>query len=161
MFDAEAGFDSLRSQVLEDGIAFGTDNPVNPGLEDAIRATLEHSHPSAIDPVAVVVLEQTPRQVADLRDLAQDLQLETGYDTVIVRTPHVAAAVSDHLTRHQIETAQRAMAAEPDYPEGLRVFLDTAQTASWNWGLVAAAILAGIVLVVAVTVRQAARAADR
>lgn len=150
MVPAEANLDSLRQQMVEDGIAFGTENPVNGPLEDALQATLASADSAAIDPVGVVVLEQTPVQPADLRDLAQDLMMSTPFETVIVRTPHAASAVSEHLTRHQIEDGQRAMVAQADYPEGLRAFIEGAQETGVNWPL--AAVAAVIVLGAAFTV---------
>ncbi|MCT1556333.1 hypothetical protein M3E75_10315 [Corynebacterium sanguinis] len=155
MIPADTDMESLRSQLLDDGIAFGTDNPFNPGLEAALHDALSNADTTAIDPVGVVVLETTPLQPADLRDVAQDLVLNTPFETVIIRTPHAASAVSEHLTRHQIETAQRAMVAEPDYPAGLRLFIDTAQSTSWNWALIALAVIIGLAVVAGISALQA------
>ncbi|QPK82381.1 hypothetical protein G7Y29_05565 [Corynebacterium qintianiae] len=161
MIPADVDMDSLHAQLLDDGIAFGTDNPVNSPLEEALRSSLGQTETAPVDPVGVVILETTPTQVADLRDIAQDLAMSTPYETVIVRTPHAASAVSDHLNRHQIETAQRAMAGEPDYPAGLELFLDTAQSTSWNWGLVGIATVVLLMLVAAVSATQARKMSRR
>lgn len=157
MIPADVDVDALRTQLIEDGIAFGTANPVNAPLEVALRDTLAATDSAQLDPVAVVVLEHTPVQVADLRDLAQDLMTTTPFETVIVRTPHAASAVSENLTRHQIEDAQRAMVAQPDYPEGLSAFLDSAQATSPNWLLVITAVVIGLAAVFTVAFMQGRR----
>ncbi|AWB84029.1 DUF6676 family protein [Corynebacterium liangguodongii] len=151
--------DSIKDQLTAGDVAFGTANPVNaqlgPAMSDALDGALAAAGAEHIEPVALVVLEQTPRQPADLRDLAQDLASETQFETVIVRTPHASGAVSERLSRYQIESAQRAMLEHSDYPEGVRAFVDTAVSTGWSWPLVAALFLlaaAAVVLGTAVTV---------
>lgn len=154
MIPADVDMPSLQAQLLDDRVAFGTANPANLTLEPALKETLYSHDPST----GVVVLETTPLQVADLRDIAQDLANSTGLDTVIVLTPQASAAVSSEMTRHQVETAQRAMMPEPDYPASLTAFFDTAQATSVNWPLIALGCLALLALATAAAVAQTRRA---
>ena len=134
----EATLEELVSQLASSSVAFGTDNPVNAALGPALEDALAEAN---LDPAGMIVLEQTPPVIADLRDLAQDAAAETGLDTVLVRTPQVAVGVSDSLNRAQVERGERAMAAEPDYVAGVHAFADAANLFSVNWPLVVAAVL--------------------
>lgn len=141
--------EGLATELQQNGVAFGTDNPANAQLEQALTGALQEVGVEADGPMGVVVLEHTPEHLADLRDIAQDIANTSGYDTVIVRTPHAALGVSDTLTRAQIERGQVAMVAQPDYPEGLRAFVSAAEGFAVNWVLVstvAATILAMVVI---------------
>ena len=150
----EATLEELVSQLSSSSVAFGTDNPVNaargPALEDALAE-------ANLDPAGMIVLEQTPPVIADLRDLAQDAAAETGLDTVLVRTPQVAVGVSDSLNRAQVECGERAMAAEPDYVAGVHAFADAANLFSVNWPLVVAAVLVVLAAVAAAAAFSARR----
>ena len=151
---SEATLEELVSQLASSSVAFGTDNPVNaelgPALEDALAD-------ASLDPAGMIVLEQTPPVIADLRDLAQDAAAETGLDTVLVRTPQVAVGVSDSLTRAQVERGERAMVAEPDYVAGVHAFADAANGFSLNWPLVVAAVLVVLAAVAAAAAFSARR----
>jgi len=142
----EATLEELVSQLSSSSVAFGTDNPVNAALGPALEDALAEAN---LDPAGMIVLEQTPPVIADLRDLAQDAAAETGLDTVLVRTPQVAVGVSDSLNRAQVECGERAMAAEPDYVAGVHAFADAANLFSVNWPLVVAAVLVVLAAVAA------------
>ncbi len=139
-------FDSLRAQLIDDAVAFGTDNPANGALQVDLHGALADIHagePGATGPagrVGVVVLEQTGQPAGQLRDLAQDLKnvtdADAAFDTVIVRTPASTAAVSDSLSRAQVEKGQYALIGEPDYAEGLRAFSAEAGGFAVPWVLV-------------------------
>lgn len=142
----EATLKEIVSQLSSSSVAFGTDNPVNAALGPALEDALAEAN---LDPAGMIVLEQTPPVIADLRDLAQDAAAETGLDTVLVRTPQVAVGVSDSLNRAQVECGERAMAAEPDYVAGVHAFADAANLFSVNWPLVVAAVLVVLAAVAA------------
>ena len=150
----EATLDDLVSQLASSSVAFGTDNPVNAALGPALEDALAEAN---LDPAGMIVLEQTPPVIADLRDLAQDAAAETGLDTVLVRTPQVAVGVSDSLNRAQVECGERAMAAEPDYVAGVHAFADAANLFSVNWPLVVAAVLVVLAAVAAAAAFSARR----
>lgn len=150
----EATLEELVSQLASSSVAFGTDNPVNAELGPALQAALADA---SLDPAGMIVLEQTPPVIADLRDLAQDAAAETGLDTVLVRTPQVAVGVSDSLTRAQVERGERAMVAEPDYVVGVNAFTDAANSFSVNWPLAVAVIVVVLAAVAAVTAFSAHR----
>ncbi|WP_269509836.1 Rv1476 family membrane protein [Corynebacterium faecium] len=151
---SEATLEELVSQLASSSVAFGTDNPVNAELGPALEDALAEAN---LDPAGMIVLEQTPPVLADLRDLAQDAAAETGLDTVLVRTPQVAVGVSDSLNRAQVERGERAMAAEPDYVAGVHAFADAANLFSVNWLLVVAAVLVVLAAVAAAAAFSARR----
>lgn len=151
---SEATLEELVSQLASSSVAFGTDNPVNAELGPALEDALAEAN---LDPAGMIVLEQTPPVLADLRDLAQDAAAETGLDTVLVRTPQVAVGVSDSLNRAQVERGERAMAAEPDYVAGVHAFADAAESFSVNWPLAVAVIVVVLAAVAAVTAFSAHR----
>jgi len=150
----EVTLEELVSQLASSSVAFGTDNPVNAALGPALEDALAEAN---LDPAGMIVLEQTPPVIADLRDLAQDAAAETGLDTVLVRTPQVAVGVSDSLNRAQVECGERAMAAEPDYVAGVHAFADAANLFSVNWPLVVAAVLVVLAAVAAAAAFSARR----
>lgn len=160
-------FDSLRTQLIDDAVAFGTDNPVNEALQaDLIGAIsdIEAGKPGATGPaghVGIVVLEQTDQPAGQLRDLAQDLKNATdtdaAFDTVIVRTPASTAAVSDNLSRAQVEKGQYALINEPDYAEGIRAFAAEADGFAIPWALVAVLLVALVAVAAAASVLVAKR----
>lgn len=153
----EATLEELVSQLASSPVAFGTDNPVNAELGPALHNALAAASADSFDPAGMIVLEQTPPVVADLRDLAQDAAAETGLDTVLVRTPQVAVGVSDSLTRAQVERGERAMVAEPDYVAGVHAFADAANSFSLNWPLTVAVVVVVLAAVAAVTAFSARR----
>lgn len=153
----ETTLEELIGQLRSSSVAFGTDNPVNGGLRRGLEGALDSPEAQMIDPAAVIVLEQTPKQVADLRDLAQDVANQTDFDTVLVRTPHVAVGVSDDLTRAQIESGQLEMVSEPDYVAGLHAFVAGVDSFSVNWPLVVGLVVALLACVAVVTVRLTRR----
>ncbi|WIM68867.1 hypothetical protein QP027_05665 [Corynebacterium breve] len=139
----------LADQLQQDGVAFGSDNPANWQLEETLLEALEQASGEGLPQFGVVVLEETPPG-AGVRDVAQDLSLMTEIDTVIVRTPHTGAAVSETLTRSEIERAQDAMLAQVDYAQGLKVFAESAMQQHTSWGIVLGTIaLLGVIVVVA------------
>ena len=146
---------SLEAQLQEDGIAFGTDNPVNVPLEAAMRDALTQAPSDDMGEAGLVVLEQTPPQIADLRDVAQDLLNGTGYDTVVVRTPNAAIAVSDSLSRAAIERGQTAMVAQPDYPQGVVAFVEAAQGHSVAWGIAVGSVVLALACIAALSAWRA------
>ena len=151
---SEATLEELVSQLASSSVAFGTDNPVNAELGPALEDALAEAN---LDPAGMIVLEQTPPVLADLRDLAQDAAAETGLDTVLVRTPQVAVGVSDSLNRAQVERGERAMAAEPDYVAGVHAFADAANAFTVNWPLAVAVVVLALAAVAAVTAFSARR----
>lgn len=155
-------FDSLRAQLIDDAVAFGTDNPVNEALQADLIGALsdieagEAGAPGPAGHTGIVVLEQTGQPAGQLRDLAQDLKNATdadaAFDTVIVRTPASTAAVSDSLSRAQVEKGQYALIAEPDYAEGIRSFAAEADGFAVPWALVSVILLALIAVAAAASV---------
>lgn len=132
---------NLAAQLADDGVAFGTENPVNEQLQRDLLSALAEVAPTPTGRAGMIVLEQTGQPAGELRDLAQDVKAMTDFDTVIVRTPAATAAVSDTLTRAQVEKAQYALIVEPDYAAGVRAFGAEADSFAVPWGLVAGVLL--------------------
>ncbi|WP_394280986.1 DUF6676 family protein [Corynebacterium sp.] len=133
--------EALAQQLHHDGIAFGTDNLANWGIEESLLNAVNAVTDEGFPQLGVVVVEGADLHGAQLRDLAQDLNLQTGIDTVIVRSPHAVAAVSDTLTRGEIEAGQEAMLAQPDYAAGLEGFASASQGLEISWGVVFVCLL--------------------
>lgn len=153
----------LAEQLADGGVAFGTDNPANVPLRADVEAALADVALTATGRTGVIILEQTGQPTGQLRDLAQDTQALTDLDTVIVRTPASTAAVSDTLTRAQVEKGQYALISEPEYAAGIRAFGAESEGFSVPWGLVAGTlvVLIGIAAVASVaTFRAGVRHSD-
>lgn len=135
---ADVDVDALAAQLAHAPVAFGTENPANAVLGRDLVSAIEAVNDADLGSVGVVVLEQTPPHVPDVRDIAQDVANASGLDTVVVRTPQVAVGVSDTLTRAEVEQGQRAMVAEPDYVQGFNEFVHAADAFTVPWGAVVA-----------------------
>lgn len=143
---------ALADQLTGARVAFGTNAPANAQLGEALDRAIGEEGPRGLGEVHMVVLEQTPPHVPQLRDIAQDVALQSGADTVVVRTPHAAVGVSDMLTRAQIERGQRAMVAEPDYADGVHAFAQAATGFTIPWG---AALALGLTLLACIVIATA------
>ncbi len=161
MIPANVDMQSLEDQLEADGIAFGAISPANAALEGHLATTLGATDLPGIGSVGVVVLDTTPAQPADLRDIARDLADATQLDTVIVRTPGASGAVSDRLTRAGVEEGQRAMMAQPDYGDGLRAFLDTAVGSGAPWAALGFAAIVALAVIAAATFAATRRLVKR
>ncbi|SER49022.1 Rv1476 family membrane protein [Corynebacterium cystitidis] len=151
------GFDnifveSLAQQLRHDGVAFSSNNPANWILEESLLEVGQTVTHEGFPQVGVVVLEGHDLHGAQLRDLAQDLNLATGIDTIIVRAPHATAAVSDSFTRSELEAGQLAMESQVDYAAGLLEFSGVVQNFSIPWIPLFSAIIALLVAAVIFTV---------
>lgn len=153
-----AGLDlaNLASQLRGDRVAFSDSAAADPVLEADIVGALAQVRGGERAGV-VVVVDAAPAGPAQLRDAAKDLQLETGLDTVIVRSPNLAIAVSGELTRAQVERGQAAMAVEPDYAAGVREFYGAADGFSVPWGVAGVLGVVAAAAVALASVRAARR----
>lgn len=91
-----------------------------------------------------IALIDTPYdKAADLRDVAQELQLRTGVETVIVRTPQGGAAVSDSYSRADLEAAESAFAGVST-DVGLRNYIEALSSPNPSW-LVFAVVITAVI----------------
>ncbi|MEH0146137.1 DUF6676 family protein [Corynebacterium sp. Q4381] len=150
MTDIYANFATLADQLRASGAAFGREEEGSAQVREAMGQVLDSA-------TGIVLLDHTPEHVPQLRDLAQDLANETGLDTVIVRTPHVAIGVSDTLSRAEVEEGQRAMAAQQDPVAGLADFYAASSAFSVPWGAFAVAVTVAVALIIAATVAATRR----
>lgn len=155
--NADPRFESLAGQLSDDGIAFETVNDETGRLEQSLTTTLEDAHEGAASDVGLVFLDSTPPHVPDLRDLAQDLHLATGIETIYIRTPDVAIATSEKFDRSALEAGQLASVQTLDYQDGVARFLEEASTQQLGWTLVLPAITAVLIFACAATVAQSLR----
>lgn len=134
----------MAEQIAEDGVAF-YHLPEDPALRDGLAA--------AVDGRAGFVV--APPGIGNHRDLAQDVLLAVddaaGVDTVIVRSPESAAAVSTDHSRAAIESAQWRLVDEPDYVAAADDFLTAVSGFGVPWLPVAALAAAVVVAAVAWT----------
>lgn len=157
---ANVDFESLKTQLSAGNAAF---EPFTSTVLD--HATLENAlqHANSITDesggtVAVAFLDSTPTQLADLRDIAQDLQLSTTHDTVIIQAPGGVGAASGSLTRAQVEIGEHALISSvPEW--GPASFMEAAHSAESiiPWGLMVALASAIIVTVLLATLTRTLR----
>ncbi|MHA2789004.1 Rv1476 family membrane protein [Corynebacterium sp. S7] len=148
---------SLAEQLRQDGVAFGSDNINNWALEESLFGTLDQMAGLNLPDIGVVVLEDVSQSSAQLRDLAQDMNLATGIDTVVVRTPNSVAVASDTLNRAEIENAQQALMGEPDYATGLYAFAESVAGFNIPWAAVSLVAVLAIAVVIVATAYFARR----
>ncbi len=147
MNSPEHTLDDLTRRMGEVPVMVGENSrDMEPELLDAVaRAEAE-----GFGTLGVVVLDDHPERATDLRNLAEDLQLSTGLDTVIVRSPFSGAVVSDVHSRAELESAQYAFLGNPDVPGATHALIDQVAAGGVNWTaftvLVVLAVLAVVVL---------------
>ena len=99
---------------------------------------------TGVQTCALPIFIDTPYdKAADLRDVAQELQLRTGVETVIVRTPQGGAAVSDSYSRADLEAAESAFAGVST-DVGLRNYIEALSSPNPSW-LVFAVVIAAVI----------------
>ncbi|MCZ9293039.1 DUF6676 family protein [Corynebacterium meitnerae] len=148
---------SLSAQLADDGVAFETDNPVNLLIEPDLLRVTQEANQTDNGPFGFIVLEQVGVGPGALRDLAQEMLDETDTNTVIVRTPDATAAVSNTLTRAQIEGAQFALIRQPDYAQGIDAFVAETSQPGPAWaglGVFFVAVVAVVALATRVSVKR-------
>lgn len=139
----------LASQLSVDQVAFA-DLPEDPALQNQLVAALDEG-------TGIVVAPPGQASPADLRDLAQDVLDASELDTVIVRSPEAAVAVSDVYSRSALESAQQRLFAQPDYVVGVREFLGEVDSFAMPWlvlGMGALLALLAVVVWAALSVKS-------
>ena len=148
---------SLTAQLADDWVAFETDNPMNLVIEPELLRAVNDASSQEAGPFGYVVLETVGAGPGALRDLAQELLDATQATTVIVRAPDATAAVSNELTRAQIEKAEFALIREPDYALGVDAFAqDVASNGEPQWGVIGA-IVAVVIAAAALNTRMSVK----
>lgn len=153
----------LASELGDDAVTMGerTGNQF-PTLEKDLINVVTDAKESDFGSLGVVILDETPVMTSDLRDIAQELLIQTDLDTVVVRAPMSAAVVSDVHSRAALESGQHDLLGTTDYVLGTELLVQdvtesTVGNIDWGqlliWGLVALAIA---VVVAGVSVRRKA-----
>ncbi|ART21323.1 hypothetical protein CBE89_07345 [Corynebacterium striatum] len=136
MIPKEVDLANLSGQLRQDGVAFSNPRIANDlEIQEEIIKSLHPDH-------GIAVVDSFSASAADARDIAQDLQLATGLDTVIVQTPTHVSAVSDSLTRANIEAAERAIPRGLDQTSVLEQFYSGTDHFAVHWMAIIALILA-------------------
>lgn len=140
----------LSEQLAEDRLAIGPHAEFGrvqePQLLDAVSTISEGA---AGQDIGIALVDIPVDKAADLRDVAQELQIETGIETVIVRTPSGGAAVSENYSRASLEAAESAFADVPTNV-GLVQFMDELSHPLVSWPIFAATCV--LVMFVALTI---------
>jgi hypothetical protein len=153
MIPPDVDLDDLTRQLDEDAVAFGVFVPGEKaaGLEPGLLEAVTHAETTDFGSLGFVVLEHTPPQTADMRDVAQELLMATDMDTVIVRAPHSGAVVSETHSRAVLEAAQYPFLGNPDIVGAARRFVDDVNAAAASWPSAAILLLVGAVATAAFT----------
>ncbi|MGZ7496683.1 Rv1476 family membrane protein [Corynebacterium sp. ZY180755] len=121
MIPADVDMGDLTKQLADDQVALESPNSQ---LHGDLLSVVQDLSSSEFGTVGIAVLDETPQQTADLRDIAQVLLDESTLESVIVRAPSSGAIVSDVHSRADIESAQWDFLANPDYAEATRTLGD-------------------------------------
>lgn len=151
MIPHDVDMESLARQLSEDGVAIGAVGEEYPRMEGELHQVLEEASASGFGSTGMVLLDSTPEQAADQRDIAQDLLNAGELDTVIVRSPGSGAIVSDVHSRAEIESAQAHFLNNPDIVAATRSLVDHISAADVNWAGVTALLLAVVIIAAVLT----------
>lgn len=146
--------DSIAEQLAADGVAFTYEHPDNASLNDALVPALQHIPSDDGQRAGIIITDNGPHAVGELRNLAQDAKDATGFDTVVVRSFTQSAAVSDSIPRADLELGKKAMLDEPDFVVGVAAFGQAVSDPIeplGSWGVFAGVLALVIACVVAST----------
>ena len=122
MVPESVNLSDLSEQLLVDGVALERDNDA---LHRDLMAARDYAASRGVGELGIAVLEAPPAQLADMRDIAQELARDTGIATMVVKVPGTAAVVSTKYSRADLEKAQQSLVVQPDYGVGVRGFADS------------------------------------
>ncbi|MDK8683087.1 DUF6676 family protein [Corynebacterium pseudodiphtheriticum] len=134
-----AEFARAQQSQLQQAIAEINSN----SAELANQDTENTDTPTGDENFGIALIDTPYDKAADLRDVAQELQLRTGVETVIVRTPQGGAAVSDSYSRADLEAAESAFAGVST-DVGLRNYTEALSSPNPSW-LVFAIVIAAVI----------------
>ncbi|MEZ2121289.1 MULTISPECIES: DUF6676 family protein [unclassified Corynebacterium] len=152
MIPTEIDLTDIVEDLADDDVAIGSLGAEHPGLESALSNVIDDARQSGFGELRFVFLDSAPAMSADQRDIAQDLLMDTGADTVIVRSPAGGAVVSDNHSRAAIESAQVDLFQNPDLVEGTRTFVNDLDGAIVPWQAINLGVLAVVLCAIMVTV---------
>lgn len=145
----------LSAQLREDQLAIGPNADFGRIQESELLDVLSVSNQESgagVDGRAdfgLALIDVPFGKAADLRDVAQELQLNTEIETIVVRTPTAGAAVSELHSRAELEAAESAF-AHVQTSTGFHNFVDTLSSTPIQWSVVAIALT--VVIATALTV---------
>ena len=122
MVPESVNLSDLSEQLLVEGVALERDNDA---LHRDLMAARDYAASRGVGELGIAVLEAPPAQLADMRDIAQELARDTGIATMVVKVPGTAAVVSTRYSRADLEKAQQSLVVQPDYGVGVRGFADS------------------------------------
>lgn len=152
MIPADTDIADLSGQLADNGVAIGSVAEQYPTMEGELAEVMDQAEVEGFGAAGIAVLDHTPENAADLRDIAQELLMAGELDTVIVRAPASGAIVSDIHSRAEIESAQWRFLGDSDYVAATRTLIEDINSAGISWGAVTAlALLALLVVLVLAT----------
>ena len=145
MIPAGVDIADLSTQLREDQLAIGPNAEFGRMQESELLDVLSVSNQESGLGVyggadfGLALIDVPVGKAADLRDVAQELQLNTEIETIVVRTPTAGAAVSEFYSRAELEAAESAF-AHVQTSTGLHNFVDELSGTPIQWGIVAIAL---------------------
>lgn len=123
--DAETVAEALRADPIV---------TANEDLEAVLRPIVDSAAGRGVENLKVVIVDQDPTGMTDLRNFANELVAEDG-GTVIVRAPFSVGSSSDEISRAALDLAgYEMMVVYPrNYPASFDVFIDTAGSFTVPW----------------------------
>lgn len=148
MIPADTDIADLSGQLADNRVAIGAVAEEYPTMEGELAEVMGQAEAEGFGATGIALLDHTPEQPADLRDIAQELLMAGELDTVIVRAPASGAIVSDIHSRAEIESAQWRFLGDSDYVAATRTLIDEINSAGISWGGVTALALLALLVVV-------------
>ncbi|MCK7660462.1 Rv1476 family membrane protein [Corynebacterium antarcticum] len=152
MIPADIQLTDITADLADDGVALGSLGIEYPGLSGALSGVIDNARQSGFGELRFVYLDSPPAVAADQRDVAQDLLIATGADTVILRSPAGGAVVSTDHSRAAIESAQVDLFGNPDLVAGTQAFVDDLSHATVPWQEINIGVGATVLVAVLATV---------
>lgn len=119
-------------------------------LNEVVEATARGESASKIGTLKIGYINQDGERHNSLRDVAQKVLDGTDADTVILKSPSQATAVSENLSRYAIESNYKVLSGANSHPEVTQEFLNQAAgyetpTGLANVGVVLAVAVAAVI----------------
>ncbi|KQB85775.1 DUF6676 family protein [Corynebacterium lowii] len=122
---------ALSAELSKDGVA------VKSGTTDAqyrdLVAAIDAAEATGKGTFGVAILDFTPKDTSDLRDVAQELHDSTEIDTILVRSPQSGAVVSSIYPRNDLERAQQDFLTTSNYATAIREYPQHLDSSSIPW----------------------------
>lgn len=161
MIPADVDITGLSQQIEADHVAIAGDLDPSGALNQELVDVVNQLQGSDFGSLGVVLLDRVPAVEADMRDIAWQIQQNTGLETIILRGPYSGAVVSDVYNRAEIEAAQHDLLGNPDVPASIANFGMDVMNNSYPWPMITLILAAIILFLAAATFIAVGRNAKR